>query len=415
MGIAPTGAIYKTLTFDSANSGTYGVYITGEAVYNAPERDVEMIEIPGRNGAFALDHGRFQNIEVSYPAGIFADDETDFAQAISDFRNLLCSKKGYCKLTDDYNDGEYRMAVYKSGLEVTPAQLRAGEFEIVFECKPQRFLVSGEDKITVTSGDDINNPTLFDAKPLIEATGYGTMNIGADEIEVHNEPVGNIIVYNRKSWNSGSTRTITIDTQYANAGDTITVKQYSTSAVYWATWTVAAGTVTSATATVSGQGSGSPNVMIYGTNAIQPQLLLADMSVSYGTSSTQTVSMSLSIVTTNYGTVTGSMSMTLAYNGSNTFTLSRSVTLPNHFTSKNPHLEIMDITLYSTQSILGDPPVYIDLDIGEAYVIKSGEVAPANNGVVIPAELPVLAPGNTTITYDNTFTKIEIIPRYWIV
>ena len=415
MGIAPTGAIYKTLTFDSANSGTYGVYITGEAVYNAPERDVEMIEIPGRNGAFALDHGRFQNIEVSYPAGIFADDETDFAQAISDFRNLLCSKKGYCKLTDDYNDGEYRMAVYKSGLEVTPAQLRAGEFEIVFECKPQRFLVSGEDKITVTSGDDINNPTLFDAKPLIEATGYGTMNIGSDEIEVHNEPVGNIIVYNRKSWNSGSTRTITIDTQYANAGDTITVKQYSTSAVYWATWTVAAGTVTSATATVSGQGSGSPNVMIYGTNAIQPQLLLADMSVSYGTSSTQTVSMSLSIVTTNYGTVTGSMSMTLAYNGSNTFTLSRSVTLPNHFTSKNPHLEIMDITLYSTQSILGDPPVYIDLDIGEAYVIKSGEVAPANNGVVIPAELPVLAPGNTTITYDNTFTKIEIIPRYWIV
>ena len=190
MAIVPTGAIYKTLTFDNANSGTYGVYITGEAVYNAPEKDVEMIEIPGRNGAFALDRGRFQNIEVTYPAGIFADNEADFAQAVSDFRNLLCSKQGYCRLTDDYNSGEYRMAVYKSGLEVTPAMLQAGEFEIVFDCKPQRFLVSGESKIAVTSGDDVTNPTLFASHPLLEVTGYGNIDIGADEIEVHNEPVG---------------------------------------------------------------------------------------------------------------------------------------------------------------------------------------------------------------------------------
>ena len=414
MGIAPTGAIYKKLTFDSANSGTYGVYITGEAVYNAPERDVEMIEIPGRNGAFALDHGRFQNIEVSYPAGIFADDETDFAQAISDFRNLLCSKKGYCKLTDDYNDGEYRMAVYKSGLEVTPAQLRAGEFEIVFECKPQRFLVSGEDKITVTSGDDVNNPTLFDAKPLIEATGYGTMNIGSDEIEVHNEPVGNIIVYDGRSWNSGSTRTITVDTQYANSSDAITVFSGNATAMYFAYWKIAAGTITSASATDSGTGTYGINILP-GNTQMMPNVKLKDGDFVFGTSATKTYSASYSIVTSNYGTVTGSMSVTLAYNGASQFTLSRSVTLPSHFSSSSPSLTISDITLSSSSSILGNPPVYIDLDIGEAYVIKSGEVAPANNGVVIPAELPVLAPGNTNITYDNTFTKIEIIPRYWIV
>ena len=94
MAIAPTGAIYKALKFDGVSSRTYGVYITGEAVYNAPERDVEMIKIPGRNGSFALDNGRFQNIEVSYPAGIFAETEADFRAAISDFRNFLCSRNG---------------------------------------------------------------------------------------------------------------------------------------------------------------------------------------------------------------------------------------------------------------------------------------------------------------------------------
>lgn len=149
MAIAPTGAIYKALKFDGVSSRTYGVYITGEAVYNAPERDVEMITIPGRSGSFALDNGRFENIEVSYPAGIYADTEADFRQAISDFRNFLCSRKGYVRLQDEYNPDEYRMAVYKSGLDVDPAMLRAGEFTITFDCKPQRWLTSGETAVTI--------------------------------------------------------------------------------------------------------------------------------------------------------------------------------------------------------------------------------------------------------------------------
>ena len=57
-----TGEIFKRLYFDGQSSGTYGVYITGEAVYNAPARDVEMVTIPGRNGQLALDKGRFENI-----------------------------------------------------------------------------------------------------------------------------------------------------------------------------------------------------------------------------------------------------------------------------------------------------------------------------------------------------------------
>lgn len=149
MGVISTGSIFKTLTFDGKSSAEFNVYITGEGVFNAPERAVEMISIPGRNGAFALDNGRFENIEVTYNCGIAGDDDTDFAEAISAFRNWLCSRNGYVRLTDDYNANEYRMAVYKSGLEVAATQLIAGEFPIVFECKPQRFLTSGEEKISV--------------------------------------------------------------------------------------------------------------------------------------------------------------------------------------------------------------------------------------------------------------------------
>lgn len=176
--MAVTGAIFKALTFDGTSSRNYGVYITGEAVYNAPARVVEMVEIAGRNGALAMDMGRFENIEVTYHAGIYANNQSDFATAVSNFRNLLCSKVGYCRLTDEYNSTEYRMAVYKNGLEVTPVMLKAGEFDIVFDCKPQRFLMSGEAIKSVSSGSTITNPTLFESRPLIQLTGAGTLTIG---------------------------------------------------------------------------------------------------------------------------------------------------------------------------------------------------------------------------------------------
>lgn len=196
MAVAPTGAIYKAMTIDGESSRTYGVYITGKAVYNAPQREVEMISIAGRNGKFALDKGRFENIEVTYPAGIYAETEEDFAEAVSNFRNYLCSRDGYVRIEDEYNPNEYRMGVYKSGLEVTPKLLKAGEFDITFDCKPQRWLTSGETAVTIgewgetetASGDivSVENPTgilavkalAVSLSPIQDLNGYDKPWVG---------------------------------------------------------------------------------------------------------------------------------------------------------------------------------------------------------------------------------------------
>ena len=411
MGVISTGAIFKTLTFDGRSSSEFNVYITGEGVFNAPERAVEMISIPGRNGAFALDYGRFENIEVTYNCGIAGDDDADFASAISDFRNWLCSRNGYVRLSDDYNAGEYRMAVYKSGLEVTAENLKAGEFPVVFECKPQRFLTSGETAVAVTSGDTITNPTLFDSRPMLEVTGYGNINLGSDTIEIHNEPIGDIEIYNGGYWEGGTTRAITVDTQFANVGDAITVKSmhFDYSAYYSATWRIAAGDITSINSSISGTGSTRINLR---GNEAYIETDLSQQSFVYGTSGSGTVTASLSVVTTNYGTITGSMTVTLAYDGADTFTLSRNVTLPPNITSKTPDLSLEHITLTSSQPLLGNP-LYIDLDIGEAYKIEGGSAVSVNNGVVMPAELPTLTPGTNTITFDNTITGLDIVPRWF--
>ena len=148
--MAITGAIFNSLSFGGVNSADYGIYITGEGVFNAPKRAVNMVEVPGRNGSIAIDQGHWENIEVTYPAGTFGMDEQEFRTALSNFRNAIASQVGYQRLTDTYHPDEYRMAIYTDGLEVEPTTYnKAGEFELKFNCKPQRWLTSGEIPVTI--------------------------------------------------------------------------------------------------------------------------------------------------------------------------------------------------------------------------------------------------------------------------
>lgn len=409
MAIAPTGAIYKSLIFDGESSRNYGVYITGQAVYNAPERAVEMISIPNRNGAFALDKGYFENIEVTYPAGIFADNETDFAEAISDFRNFLCSRRGYVRLTDEYNPNEYRMAIYKSGLEVSPAQLKAGEFNIVFDCKPQRWLTSGETAVTIANNGTLTNPTLFESSPLLELKGYGTIGFNGYEIDLDIPYLGNTdIPYTRNS--AGYTLT---DVSHLNSGDRITVN----------------GLKVSITRTYSG--SKIKNVSIAkcigwdgcnlsaNTNSTRDRLLYStsfpDFIIEYGTawSGTVTSTASVSIGSTVYEI---GDDITVSYDGNVTITITivtnQSASAPTP-TTKTVSINSPKITAFSTEVYAGT--IYCDCDTGNFYKIENGKAVSMNHIGDLGSDLPKLASGTNTFTKSNTVTQLKVTPCWWKV
>ena len=423
MAITQTGAMYKSLTFDNKTSREYGVYITGEAVYNAPARDVEMITIPGRNGTFALDNGRFENIEVTYPAGIYADTEADFAQAVSDFRNFLCSKRGYCRLTDEYNPNEFRMAIYKSGLEVDPTMLRAGQFEITFECKPQRWLTSGETATTMASGGTITNPTLFESGPLLEATGYGVIGFNGYEIDFDGVPYGEIVIGDKgsTSYFLPYTMTITLDTTLMNSGDPIypEPKEF---------------VIQTYIATSLGSGKYFTDVSVTSTtNALDAYttkegLVIADKlhlyllpdfgsGFKYGTAKTITSSAvykyRVSGSSTDY---TETFQVDIAYGGADTYTVSVTKTgtlAPDVVRGANIWLNYP--TMYGNSSKIITDPIFIDCDLGEAYIIDNGVYRSLNQYIDLGSKLPTLASGSNTITFDNTITELKVQPRWWKV
>ena len=166
------------LTYDGFDSRDFGVFISGEGAFDAPARRGEMISIPGKNGSLFMDEGVFENIEVEYPAFIGTGYEDIFRQKLGGLRSALTSRDNYKRLTDTYHPDEFRLGVYRSGLEVDPSVItRAGSFTMKFDCKPQRFLLSGEDPIVLNAGALITNPTLFYAKPLLKVVGNGKVRI----------------------------------------------------------------------------------------------------------------------------------------------------------------------------------------------------------------------------------------------
>lgn len=414
MGVIPVNENEKGFNFDGESSKTFDLFITGGAIFGAPERDVELIEVPGRNGAFIQDLGRFKNVTVTYKCALTSTKEHEFVDAMRKVREWLGSKKGYCRLWDDFNPGEYRMAMFKGYIEVTNEAPVVGRFDLSFECKPQRFLLNGDNPVAVSDGGSIFNPTLFESHPLLKVQGYGTIGINGEEIVLHNEPVGRVQLGGGTSYKN--TITYQFDQSQFNSGDFITVPDYRRTFQFdmvkpYGSGEIVDFQVTSMTA---------PDYIFSSTKYQGSLTLLTDSSIfSVGTARTDSYNV---IGKISYKNSSGTASeadfragASVAYdgNGSVTFTAFKFATDASF---------IYTTVAGNAPSFYGDStwqPVtdtaYIDLDIGEAYVIKNGEVIGINNITDIPAKLPTLKPADNEITFDNTVTALDIVPRWWEV
>lgn len=172
--------------FGGKFSKDYGLYVSGSGTFNAPERDVELVEVPGKNGSLVLDNGRFKNITVTYPAFI----RRKFKELSGAAREWLLNTSGYVRLEDSYNPEYYRLARFGGPLDFDTRVLnRSGECNLSFDCKPQRFLIEGDFIIDVAGSMQLFNPTPFPALPLIRVYGAsGTLVVGDVIVQISDIP-----------------------------------------------------------------------------------------------------------------------------------------------------------------------------------------------------------------------------------
>ena len=163
------------IIFDGYNFEDYGVVVSGSGTWIMPERLTQKDNVYGRHGALITDAGMFDNVEVPYPAWI----ARDFAEKYEAFSRMMALHTDkYYRLEDSYHPDYYRQAKVVPGIIPRPGTLnRSGEFTVAFDCKPQKWLRSGEEVLEIAERLELFNMTGFEAKPLIVIPSGATVTI----------------------------------------------------------------------------------------------------------------------------------------------------------------------------------------------------------------------------------------------
>lgn len=180
--------------FNGISSQDLHIQVQTEPDYDFPEKDYEVTHVPGRNGDIVIDQGSWQNVSRKYNLAMDAV-KISYTEVASKIVQWLHSASGYARLEDSYEPDFYRMAMYKDSGSITNIYNKAGQIEVEFTCKPQRYFKSGEVADIFTTSTEYRNPTDFPAKPLIKihGSGLGTVRIGAYTVTINDILDGMIV------------------------------------------------------------------------------------------------------------------------------------------------------------------------------------------------------------------------------
>lgn len=187
-------------TYAGVSSRTLNLYITGNNVHGGPERGVEHVAVPGRDGDLLIDGGRWGNYKLTLPCFCKAT-RRDIPAYIREIKTWLLRPAAYMPLELSYTPDYFRMAAVFGPMEIDTSIPGFGKFDLIFDCKPFQYLKKGQHPQDVTAARKIINPESFESLPYIKIIGSGDVQFS----------VGN------RSWNfAGVDEWIEIDSDIMN-------------------------------------------------------------------------------------------------------------------------------------------------------------------------------------------------------
>lgn len=163
------------ITFNNISSSSLGVEVETFPDYVAPQKEYEIVHIPGRNGDLLIDDGSYSDVPRTYKISVATGDLTSFVEKMNKVSEWLHSCVDYARLEDSYEPDFFRLAYYNEELNLENIYNQAGKGELRFICRPERFYKSGETAVQVTTGSTLTNMTQYISKPLIHIEGVGSV------------------------------------------------------------------------------------------------------------------------------------------------------------------------------------------------------------------------------------------------
>lgn len=182
-----------SFTYLGKNSLDFGIRVEEGVTFDSPERDINFLEISGRDGDVGIDNQRLKSINKSFPVTIFPVQGKSFSQQMTNISNWLKTQTGNV-LLDVSSEPEYSYyGFYYEQYSVEKFFKVYGRAVINFKIQPYKFLKSG--LTPVTSPTSLSNPTTRDARPLITIKGTGniTLQIGTEKLTLKNVDGGVVV------------------------------------------------------------------------------------------------------------------------------------------------------------------------------------------------------------------------------
>lgn len=167
----------SSFTYNGVSSASMGVFVEKAPNWPKPRRKRDVYSIPGRNGDIVFDQGAFETVTLEYPIAYIGG-----AATASEIADWLLSAPDYCRLEDTYYPDVYRLVRIDGPLDIENTLGKAGRAKLRMYARPEVFTKAGDSPIDIPEDGwihsvTIHNPFPFNAKPIIEIEGYGTVNL----------------------------------------------------------------------------------------------------------------------------------------------------------------------------------------------------------------------------------------------
>ena len=173
----------ETFFLDGVDAQSFGICLQKPFQFSEAVPIIDAQTIAGRNGDLINYTGSYENRSGS--ASCFSMQK-NVEMAISAIGRYLMAKKGYRRLETSDDPDHYWMARVENSPRIEQRVRTLAPFDIDFDCKPQRFLKSGEHPIVLSENRSLFNQYGQTALPFITlyGSGSGTLKIGDCVVEV---------------------------------------------------------------------------------------------------------------------------------------------------------------------------------------------------------------------------------------
>lgn len=180
----------------------FGLEMLTELTIENAVRDVEIVEIPGKNGDIVIDNGRYKSVAFS-PKFIMwkKSNFMSFEEQQNALTDLMTGAYGYSEMTILGNSNYTYMARVVDEVRITLDDEVSAEVEINFSLKPIKYITSGLNTVNLVNGAILNNIGKVSSNPMIVLTGTGnvTLTLGSKTVVFKNITDGVVVDFEHKT------------------------------------------------------------------------------------------------------------------------------------------------------------------------------------------------------------------------